>query len=63
MQMYKWTKDRYFKISIESELIDEVDEGGEVPGDAIENLVLELELIAASLRQLLVAEDEVPRAN
>lgn len=58
MLISKSTPDGFFTISIESEMWEE--EGDEVPIRSIEQLVLELELVAAELKQFLIKEEKGP---
>ena len=64
MKLSKSTPDYFFKITIESDMFDDAIEDEGIPVDAIEGLILELELIAAELKQFLIeSEKEVKNAN
>ncbi len=52
MILSKQTHDKWFTITIESEIMDDI-EDEEIPISSIEGLIIELELIAAELRVLL----------
>lgn len=49
----KHTPDRYFKITVESALMDQMDEDEQIPSEAMASLILELEILAAELKKLL----------
>ena len=54
MKFSKYTADRMFKITIESDQLSEDESVNEqIPHDSILGLVLELELVAAELRKLV----------
>lgn len=55
MRFSKHTPDRFFKITVESELLTDTEEE-QIPSESIAGLVLELELLAAELRALLTDE-------
>lgn len=61
MKLSKFTTDRFFKITISSDLFDELDEDAEIPVDSIESLILELELIAAELKKFLEESGKEPK--
>jgi len=64
LKLSKSTPDYFFKITIESDMFDDAIEDEGIPVDAIEGLILELELIAAELKQFLIeSEKEVKNAN
>ena len=58
MKFTKHTPDRYFKISVESDLLsDDINDNEKIPVESLNQLILELELVAAELRQFLNSED------
>lgn len=62
MQFSKHTPDRFFKITVESVLLTDLDEDEQIPSESIAGLILELELLAAELKALLV-DDPSASAN
>lgn len=64
MKFSKTTPDRYFKLSIESDLLsDDEDDNEQIPIDSLSQLILELELITYELKQLLLDDKEVKNAH
>lgn len=62
MKFYKRTSDNFFKITVESEILSDMEEDEQIPSEAIASLILELELLAAELRKLL-DEDSLAKPN
>lgn len=58
MKFSKHTPDRYWRITVESELMEDMDEDEPIPSDALNNLIIELELLAAELRRLTESESD-----
>jgi hypothetical protein len=64
VRLEKRTSDRFFKIIVESdELNDDMDDNEEIPATSVEQLILELELLAAELRKFLAIDDKASVPN
>lgn len=56
MKFSKKTSDSYFRITVESDLIDDIPDDEQLPAESVAALILELELLAAELRKLIADE-------
>lgn len=62
MKFSKRTSDHFFKITVESEALSDMDEDEQIPSESLNALIIELELLAVELRKLL-DEDSLAKPN
>lgn len=63
MRFSKRTSDQFFTITVESDPSIEMDDDEPFPTSSLEALILELEILAAELRNLISDDGSQKRAN